>query len=120
MPAAAPWQNGPQPIRPYTYPRGNGDAYGNEWIYRHCWVTDDIRTADAIHTLEVTDGLGGLPIVDQPSRIDLQLDGVVQYRTKVTVTFTRRGETGPYEVRGPSFDHLVPGPRQTHLPSMAQ
>ena len=82
------------------------------------WVTDSIPTPNASHTLEVTDGKGGLPIRDQPKKIDLGIAGIVQYHTQYTLPFRRRlGETGPYQACQPTLDP-PPGPGQPH--TMAQ
>ena len=114
MPTAATSQSGPQAVGSYTYPQGQRDNYGYEWIYRRAWVTDDNTTPDMVHTFEVTDGKGGLPIKDQPKKKDYGMPGVVQYHTKFTLPFTRRvGDTGPYQECLPTPD-APPGPGQPH------
>ena len=118
MPTAATSQNGPQAVEQYNYPRGESDGYGWEWVSRRGWVTDDNPTPNAIHTLEVTDGKGGLPISNQPQKIDLRMAGIVQYHTKIMLRFGRRlGGTGPYQASAPTLDP-PPGPGQPH--TMAQ
>ena len=114
MPTAATSQNGPQGVAPYEYPRGQLGDGPWERIYRSAWVTDNITTPDVVHTLEVTDGKGGLPIIGQPQKIEVRVEGIVQYHTKVTLTFRRRiGQTGPYQELGPTLDP-PPGPGQPH------
>ena len=118
MPTAATSQNGPQAVAPYNYPRGEDDGSGKEWIYRRGWVTDDDPTPGVLHTLEVTDGQGGLPIENQPETIQFRYAGIVQYHTHFWLQFQRRiGHTGPYKGLPPVLE-LPPGPGQPH--TMAQ
>lgn len=118
MPTAGTRPNGPQAVAPYNYPQGEVDEYDHEWIYRHARVTDNTPTPNAVHTLEVIDGKGGLPIRGQPSKIDIRVSGIVQYHTSFTLRFQRNhGETGPYRAIQPTLD-LPPGPGQPH--TMAQ
>ena len=114
MPTAATSQKGPQAVEPYNYPEGEADDYGFEWVYRSAWITDDTLTPGALHTFEVTDDKGGLPIEDQPTKIDMRMGGINQYHTKVTLRFTRRrGGTGPYQLCSPTLTP-PPGPGQPH------
>ena len=118
MPTAAKSQSGPQAVVSYTYPQGQLGDYGYEWVYRSAWVTDNNTTPDIVHTFEVTDGKGGLPIEGQPKKKDYGIPGVAQYHAKFTLPFFRRaGETGPYQEGLPTPD-APPGPGQP--PTQAQ
>ena len=112
MPTAATSHKGPQAVAPYNYPRGDHDGSEYEWIHRYARVIDDNPTPNAHHTLEVTDGKGGLPIPEQPSKICTGIGGIVQYHTKFTLLFKRRlGQTGPYQMSTPM---LMPPPGAGH------
>ena len=114
MPTAATSQNGPQAVGPYNYPQGERD--GSEWemVHRRGKITDDNRARDAVHTLEVSDGKGGLPITGQPTTIELGVRGVVQRGTHFKLSFQRLvGDTGLYDPLPPI---LAPpeGPGKPH------
>ena len=44
MPTAGTSSSGPQAVPPYTYPRGDPDGHGYEWVTRRGWVTDNNPT----------------------------------------------------------------------------
>lgn len=118
MPTAGTRPNGPQAVAPYNYPQGERDSHGFEWVYRRVRVTDNTPTPNAVHTLEVTDGQGGLPIRGQPTSIIVGVSGTIQYHTSFTLRFRRHiGDTGPYEAFQPTLNP-PPGPGQPH--TMAQ
>ena len=114
MPTAGTRQNGPQEVPPYTYPQGELDGNGYEWVYRSGWIADDNPVPNSFHTLEITDGNGVLPTEDQPTTVEFPMGGIVQYHTKITLAFRRRvGSAGPYEPLPPTLTP-PPGPGQPH------
>ena len=114
MPKAATSQDGPQAVPSYEYPAGTSVQGGYEWVYRSARVKDDDTTRNATHTLEVTDGQGGLPIEHQPKTMVIRLAGITHQHTKFTLSFKRPvGQEGPYTACMPTLTPYS-GPGQPH------